>query len=155
MSGASLRRVEGVSLGQLVGQRLLAVTSAVHEFDGRRSEEPVHLWLHLDGLGAVQCHTAGSGALLLHAEEPYTAYDMQEHGRVFVVDGGPPALAAQVGERIESASRLWQDPPGMTVGVSLAFPTGAVGVANLSDSLVVGAWPEAFTGQGVSEAANG
>ena len=144
-----------VSFGQLVGQRLVALTAAVHEFDGQRNDEPVHLWLHLDGLGAVQCHTSGSGALVLHAQEPYPAYDMQEYGRVLVVNAGPPALAVHLSERMESTTRLWQEPPGMTVGVALAFPAGAVGVANLGDSLVIATWPGVFPGMGVSEADDG
>ena len=103
----------------------------------------------------MQCHTAGSGALALHAEEPYPAYDMQQHGRVLVVDERPPVLAAHVGELIESVSHLDQDPPGMRVGVVLAFPTGAVGITNLADSLVAGVWPGRFAGLSVTEANHG
>jgi hypothetical protein len=141
--------MEVVALGQLVGQRLLGVTAAVHEFEGARAEEPVHLWLHLDGLGAIKCHCAGSGALDLRAEQPYVGYDMQEHGRVLVVPSDSGVLAAHTGEVVQSVTPLWQQPPGISVGLALTFVTGTVGLANLGDSLVVGAWPGAFTDEGV------
>jgi hypothetical protein len=134
---------------ELAGQRLLGVTASLHEHEGTVSQDPVHVWLCLETSGYIQCHTAGSGNLALLAQEPYAPYDMEEHGRVLLVENQPPALAAHTGEVIEAATALHQGPAGMDVGVLLTFESGSVAVANLGDELMVGDWPQAFNGLGV------
>ena len=60
-------------------------------------------------------------------------------------------LAAWVGRRIESVSRLWQEPPGEEVGFVLNFAEGSVAIANLADDLVIESWPDgSWVDQGVS-----
>ena len=65
---------------------------------------------------------------------------MGEHGRIVLERRAPTALSNRVGERIESVSRLFQDPPGAIVGMLLNFRDHSVGIADLGDELVVAEW---------------
>lgn len=122
-----------------IGRTLVSVSSAWHEFEGQRGAVPVHIWLSVDGLGTLQLHTLNG--LVISTDSPYEPYEMVEHGRVLVEPSGPAVLLERVGERIEAVSRLTQSPPGMTVGLLLAFRAGSVGLADLGDELIVAAWP--------------
>src|SRR5690349_17544720 len=94
---------------QLLGQRLVEVTTAWFEFEERRSLEPVHVWLRWHGTGWCMAHTTGADDLALSQQAPYESYDMAENGRVVVEPGGGPAsLVAAVGGRLGYAQRLWQ-----------------------------------------------
>ena len=122
----------------------MAVTTAWFEFDGRRSLEPVHVWLRWHRTGWCVAQTTGAGDLALSKQAPYESYDLQKNGRVVVQPGGGPAsLMEAVGARLVSARKLWQEPPGMFMGRLLEFESVTIGIANLGDELVVGAWPHA------------
>lgn len=133
----------------LVGNTLDGLAAAWHESEGERSPEPVHLWLYLSELGAVELHTLNG--LVISASPVSEAYDMAEHGRVVLDQTGPAALSGRVGERILSISELTQSPPEVKVGVVLHMEGAAVGIADLGDELVVAEWPSAgWSAQGVS-----
>ena len=122
-----------------VGHTLAGVSSSWHEFEGRRSAEPVHVWLRLDGLGTLRLHTLNG--LVMTPDGVDEPYDMGEHGRLLVNESGPSALIERVGERVDGVSRLVQYPPGASVGMVLHFQRGSVGIADLGDELVVATWP--------------
>lgn len=128
-----------IELKSIVGHTLVGVSSSWHEFEGRRSAEPVHVWLFLDGLGNLRLHTLNG--LVITADDVDEPYDMGEHGRLLVEESGPTALMERVGERVEAVSRLDQSPPGATVGIVLHFQRGSVGIADLGDDLIVATWP--------------
>ena len=125
----------------LVGQSLLEVTSSWHEHHGKRSPDPVHLWLSVSQLGTLRLHTAGDGSLEIAVAQPYDPYDMKESGRVTVERIAPESLRKWLGQRIGAVSTPRQDPPGMKVGLVLYFHHGSVGLANLGDEFVIHAWP--------------
>ena len=133
----------------LVGNTLKGLAAAWHEFEGKRSPEPIHVWLYLSELGAVQLHTLDG---LVISEGPvYEAYDMAEHGRVVLEQTGPAVLSGRIGERILNVSELAQSPPDMKVGVVLHMKGAAVGIAELGDELVFAEWPSTeWSVQGVS-----
>ena len=123
----------------LVGHTLAGVSSSWHEIEGRRSAQPVHVWLSLDGLANLWLHTLNG--LVITPGDVYETYDMEEHGRILVGEAGPTALIEHVGERVEAVSRLQQSPPGATVGIVLHFQRASVGIADLGDELIVATWP--------------
>ena len=123
----------------LVGHTLDGVSSSWHEFEGRRSAQPVHVWLSLDGLANLRLHTLNG--LVITPGDVDEPYDMEEYGRLLVEESGPTALIERVGERVEAMSRLHQSPPGATVGIVLHFQRGSVGIADLGDDLIVAPWP--------------
>lgn len=135
-------RVVSIDPEAIVGQTLNGVSSSWHEFEGRRSAEPVHVWLHLDGLGTLRLHTLNG--LVISPDAVHEPYEMGEHGRILVEPSGPSPLIEHVGERIEAVSRLAQTtPPGTAAGLVLDFQGGSVGIADLGDELVVAPWPAA------------
>lgn len=134
-------RLVNIDPQAMVGQTLDGVSSSWHEFEGRRSAEPGHVWLHFDGLGTVRLSTRNG--LVVSRDAVYEPCEMGEYGRVLVEPSGPSPLIEHVGERIEAVSRLYQAPPGMEVGLVLAFQAGAVGIADLCDEFAVVPWPDA------------
>lgn len=135
----------------IVGHTLIGVSSSWHEFEGRRSAEPVHLWLSFDGLGTLRLHSLNG--LMITSDDVYDPDDMGEHGRILVEQSGPTSLVERVGEHVERVSRLDQAPPGASVGIVLHFPGGSVGIADLGDDLVVTTWPaDSWAREGVSVA---
>lgn len=123
----------------IVGDTLAGVSSSWHELEGRRTEEPVHVWLCLAGLGNLRLSTLNG--LIITSVDVHEPYDMGVYGRVLVDRSGPGALIERVGERVEGVSRLEQSPPGSSVGMVLHFQRGSVGIADLGDELVVATWP--------------
>lgn len=123
----------------MVGNTLAGVSSSWHEFEGHRSARPVHVWLHLVGLGTLRLHTLNG--LVITLDDVHEPYDMGENGRVLVESAGPSPLTKHLGERIEAVARLDQAPLAMTVGAVLNFQRGSVGIADLGDDLVVAPWP--------------
>ena len=137
-----------IESGALVGNTFDDLAASWHEFEGRRSSKPIHLWLYLSELGGVQLHTLNG--LVISTRPVHAAYDMAEHGRVVVERKGPAVLSERVGERILQISDLAQAPPGAKVGVVLHMEGGAVGIADLGDELVVTEWPSrTWSAQGV------
>lgn len=133
----------------LTGHVLTDVTSSWHEFEGMRSTEPVHVWLSFKELGTLRLHTLNGLAITVN--EVGASADMGEYGRIVMERGAPPALSNRVGERIESVSRLFQQPPGAPVGMVLHFRHHSVGIADLGDELTVADWPAAdWSSRGVS-----
>lgn len=129
----------------MVGQTLDGVSSSWHEIEGHRSAEPVHVWLHLDGLGTVRLYALNG--LVLSKEAVHGPYEMGEHGRILVEPSGPLPLTEHVGERIEAVSQLVQAPSGIEVGLVLTFQRGSVGIADLGDELAVARWTDAAWSQ--------
>lgn len=125
----------------LAGHVLGDVTSSWHELDGRRSAEPVHVWLSVEELGTLRLHTLNG--LVITLDEVDDSVEMAEYGRIVVERGAPTALNSRLGERIERVSRLVQQPPGATVGMLLHFRHHAVGIADLGDVLMVAEWSAA------------
>jgi hypothetical protein len=133
----------------LTGHVLTDVTSSWHEFEGKRSTAPGHVWLSLEELGTLRLRTLNG--LMITVDEVDTSVDMGEYGRIVVERDVPTALSSRLGERIESVSRLFQQPPGATVGMLLHFRHHSVGIADLGDELVVAKWPAAdWSSWGVS-----
>jgi hypothetical protein len=131
-----------VSSDRLVGAVLRSVTASWHEYDGRRSGEPMHLWLDVDPGGWVQAHCAGDGSLLLTGQAPYGSYDMARYGTVVVDPAGvAAAVTGLLGQRIRGVEPLIDQQTGVPLGIVLAFDTAAIGVANVADELLVAAWP--------------
>jgi hypothetical protein len=126
----------------LIGHTLMGVSSSWHEFEGRRCAQPVHVWLSFDGLGTLRLHTLNG--LVIGSGDVYEPYDMGEHGRMLVEESSPTSLVDRVGDHVETVSRLYQAPPGATVGMVLHFQGGSVGMADLGDDLVVATWPAAI-----------
>ncbi|WP_460629660.1 hypothetical protein [Intrasporangium mesophilum] len=123
----------------MIGHTLAGVSSSWHEFEGRRSAGPVHVWLRLDGVGALRLHTLNG--LVITPDDVDVPCAMGDYGRMLVESSGPTPLIERLGEPIEAVTRLDQSPPGMTVGVVLQFAGGSVGIADLGDELVVAPWP--------------
>jgi hypothetical protein len=122
----------------LTGHVLTDVTGSWHEFEGKRSTEPVNVWLSLEELGTLRLHTLNG--LVITLDEVDASVDIGEYGRIVEQRGVPTALSSRLGERIESVSRLFQQPLGTTVGMLLHFPHHSVGIADLGDELVVAEW---------------
>lgn len=95
----------------------------------------MHVWLSLEELGTLRLRTLNG--LVITVYEVDTSVDMGEYGRLVVERGATTALSSRLGERIESVSRLFQQPPGATVGMLLHFRHHSVGIADLGDDLVV------------------
>ncbi|MFB7619216.1 hypothetical protein [Kitasatospora sp. NPDC056181] len=96
---------EGLFAADLIGRRLLRVTTAWHH---HADDEPslVHLWLEMEGLGPVLFHTPSTGLLLL-LDEPHGGYSMEEHGSVSVVDDSPDVpVTPFVGQRVRSVREI-------------------------------------------------
>jgi hypothetical protein len=130
------------SATELVDRKLVAVTIARYLFAAESDPVPLRFWLQLDDDLSVAITTPGSGALGLRLDRPHEDQDMAEYGRVVVqLAEAEFPLTAYVGERIRTVQHLWQEPPGMEVGLVLGFTPGAVGIANLSDELWVMDWP--------------
>jgi hypothetical protein len=104
---------------------------------------PIHVWLTIEGLGTRKLHTPGTGSVAILEEPPHEAYELDDGATVEVERGTPALLGARVGQAIEAASTLWQEPPGMQVGFILKFRDGGVGIVNLGDDLVIKGWPDA------------
>jgi hypothetical protein len=92
--------------------------------------------------GWCQLHTSGSGELELTWAEPYESYDMGRYGRVVVEAAGLAVAVDACGRRLSSVSRLWEEPPGHSVGVVLDFEGYALAAANLGDELCFAVWPD-------------
>ncbi|MGW2864500.1 hypothetical protein [Streptomyces sp. NPDC001205] len=75
---------EELSVADLVGKRLLRVTTAWHHY---AEDDPslLHLWLHLESLGPVLFHTPETG-LSLRIDQPDEPYSMEQHGYVTVTN---------------------------------------------------------------------
>ncbi|MEU1607192.1 hypothetical protein [Micromonospora matsumotoense] len=74
------------------------MTEARHWYD----ERPVagncgllQFWLHFEGMPAIMAHGCGD-LLKLTDEEPYSSYDMQEHGRTVVGPVQPTDVLGEV-----------------------------------------------------------
>lgn len=89
----------------------------------------MHVWLSLEELGTLRLRTLNG--LVITVYEVDTSVDMGEYGRLVVERGATTALSSRLGERIESVSRLFQQPPGATVGMLLHFRHHSVGIADL------------------------
>ncbi|MFE3649332.1 hypothetical protein ACFXO2_16100 [Streptomyces sp. NPDC059152] len=129
---------EGLFPADLIGRRLLQVTTAWHHY---ADDEPslLHLWLHLEGLGPVLFHTPGT-SLSLRREQPHGPYAMEQHGSVSVVDDAPDLpLTRFVGQPIRSIREIeYADGRvDFTAGLTLQFPTGGVRLLGLVDDLVI------------------
>ncbi|HEX2850048.1 MAG TPA: hypothetical protein VHN98_05830 [Acidimicrobiales bacterium] len=126
----------------LAGHRLEAVVVASHEVDGRVSALVPHVWLVVDGLGALQLHTPGDGSVAIVGAAPYSSYEMGEHDRVVV--GPAPAsfpLSAHIGSVVTGVDDVIARDRRAAVGLLLRFGAGAVGVVNVADELLVLPWP--------------
>ena len=69
----------------LVGQTLTGVSASWHEFKGRRRAEPVHVWVHLDGLGTLRLHTLNG--LVVSLDDVDESCDMGEYGLILAGAG--------------------------------------------------------------------
>ncbi|MFD6431673.1 hypothetical protein [Streptomyces venezuelae] len=127
-----------LSAADLMGRRLLKVTTAHHHYrDGAPSL--LHLWLHLDGLGPVRCHTPSTG-LSLFADEPHGPYSMGEYGSVSVVDDARDVPVTRfVGQPVRSVReiRYHDGHVDFTVGLTLRFADGDIRLLGLDDDLVI------------------
>ncbi|AUG81981.1 hypothetical protein CFP65_7400 [Kitasatospora sp. MMS16-BH015] len=129
---------EELSAPDLIGRRLLKVTTARHHY---ADDEPslVHLWLHLEGLGPVLFHTPSTG-VSLRAEQPHGPYSMEEYGSVSVTDDSPDVPVTRfLGQTIRSARQIDYDDGrvGFTAGLTLQFPGGSIRLLGLVDDLLI------------------
>ncbi|MFF1957859.1 hypothetical protein ACFVWX_12825 [Streptomyces sp. NPDC058220] len=129
---------EELSVADLVGKRLLRVTTAWHHY---AEDEPslLHLWLHLEGLGPVQFHTPGTG-LSLRIDQPHEPYSMEQHGHVTVSDDSPDVpVTGFVGQPIRSVREIrYRDAHvDFAAGLTLQFPGGSFRLLALDDELVL------------------
>ncbi|MFF2777443.1 hypothetical protein ACFVU3_21335 [Streptomyces sp. NPDC058052] len=127
-----------LTAADLVGRRLLKVTTAWYRSaDGE--PEPLHLWLHLEGLGPVQFHTPSTGVSpLLRA--PHGPYEWGEHGSVHVDDDSPDVpLTRFVGQPLRSVREIRHDDGRVDfpAGLRLRFPGGSVRLLGLDDDLLI------------------
>ncbi|MFD5270885.1 hypothetical protein [Streptomyces sp. NPDC058335] len=117
---------EELSAADLIGRRLLHVTTARHHHSD--DERPLlHLWLRLEGLGPVLFHTPGTG-LSLRVDQPHGPYSMAEHGRVSVVDDAPDVSVTRlVGQPIRSVREIGYEAGRVdfTAGLTRQFPEEA------------------------------
>jgi len=129
---------EELFVADLVGKRLLQVTTAWHHY---AEDEPslLHLWLHLEGLGPVQFHTPGTG-LSLRIDQPHEPYSMEQHGHVTVADDSPDVPVTRfVGQPIRSVReiRYRHTPYDFAAGLTLQFPGGSIRLLALDDELIL------------------
>ncbi|MGV9313908.1 hypothetical protein ACWDR0_17220 [Streptomyces sp. NPDC003691] len=127
-----------VSAEDLVGKRLLRVTTSWHRY-GDEDRSLLHLWLHLEGLGPVQCHTPGTG-LSLRTDRPHEPYSMGEYGSVLVETDTPETpLTRYLGEPIGTVREIRYDDGRVRfpAGLALCFPEGTIRLLALDDELIV------------------
>ncbi|WAL93838.1 hypothetical protein [Streptomyces sp. Je 1-369] len=127
-----------LSAADLIGRRLLKVTTAFHHY---RDDAPSlqHLWLHLEGLGPVRCHTPSTGVSLL-VDEPHGPYSMDECGSVTVVENASDVPVTRfVGQLVRSVREIRYDDGRVdfTAGLTLQFPDGGVRLLGLDDDLII------------------
>lgn len=127
---------------ELLGSTLRSVTAAWHVFRGKRGGGPVHVWFHLDPVGAVKVHTPGRGGIELSVEAPYDAYDMADSGAV-VVERAEGALGVSdlVGKRLQEVETV-VGPDGDEVGVVFRFGSRELAVIENGDEILVVPWPD-------------
>jgi hypothetical protein len=117
------------------------VTEARHWHEGTRGDDAaslIHFWLHFQDKLPLMAHGIGE-YLLLEFSEPYTSYDMQEHGetRVGPVQA-PDLLAAFVGQRLLNAALIHGYASAPSVGgLRLRFEREVLVVASLADEWVL------------------
>ncbi|MEU4097332.1 hypothetical protein [Streptomyces sp. NPDC026673] len=129
---------EELSAADLIGRRLLKVTTARHH---HADDDPslVHLWLHLEGLGPVLFHTPSTG-VSLRADQPHGPYSVEEQGSVSVIDDAPDVPVTRfVGQTIRSVRRIDYDDGhvAFTAGLTLRFPSGRIRLLGLGDDLLI------------------
>ncbi|MEV4614977.1 hypothetical protein AB0K43_20620 [Kitasatospora sp. NPDC049258] len=129
---------EELSVADLIGKRLLKVTTAWHHY---AADDPtlVHLWLHLESLGPVLFHTPSTG-VSVRADQPHGPYSMEEHGSVSVIDDSPDVPVTQfVGQTIRSVRQIGYNDGrvSFTAGLTLLFPSGSVRLLGLVDDLLI------------------
>ncbi|MER5356553.1 hypothetical protein ABT093_40315 [Kitasatospora sp. NPDC002551] len=129
---------EELSVADLVGKRLLRVTTAWHH---HAEDEPslLHLWLHLEGLGPVLFHTPGTG-LSLRTDQPHEPYSMEQDGHVTVTNDSPNVPVARfVGQTIRSVREIRYRGVGIdfAAGLTLQFPGASIRLLALDDDLLL------------------
>lgn len=126
----------------LVGRRIDDVASSCYVDQQTGATTLVHAWLHVHGVGYVQCH-AHSGVMLT-VEQPYKPYEMPElKGNVDVVPGAPASLGALAGGTVERVRRLQAQAEGFDLGYVIETTAGSAAIADLGDQLTIGVWPDA------------
>jgi hypothetical protein len=123
----------------LTNRALLGVAAGWYVATHTADKALIHVWLKVDGLGYLKCHSLSG--VQLSIEAPYSGYEMEElDSRVQVQRGGPASLSAIVGATITDVSDLEQD--SVVVGFVLHTTQGSVAIADIGDDLWVAAWPD-------------
>lgn len=141
-------------LAGAIGRPLRKVIAAVHVFEGeRKDEEPLHLWLSLEGSALIRLFGASDGEHLFADRKPPEPVDMQEYGEVILTDvSRSTAFGDVIGRKLEGAW-LVESPPGEVVGLRFDFGLALRPVVfNRGDELyVVDDYPPDVWEEGISE----
>jgi len=97
----------------------------------------------VDGVGSLEVGCAGDGSLSLSLSNPDDSYEMPELGARVVVE--PVSydfpLSTFIGLEVTGVRELFHHGLDTSVGILLEFASGAVGLANVADEVVVCGWP--------------
>lgn len=132
-------------LDTMVGRRLDAVTESRHWYEGLRgpdAESLIHIWLHFENALPVLLHCRGD-QLLLAKEDPYSSYDMDQHGEARVGPALPPdILAGFVGATpTDGAAITGPHGDSFCAGLVLRFPDADLVTGAHADEWVLAAGP--------------
>jgi hypothetical protein len=126
-------------LRRRIGCRVEAVTEARHFYEGRPDAESlVHVWLGLGPGVPTLLHGLGDD-LMLHSEEPYASYDMEEGGKTLVGPArAPDLLASVVGARLTDAAVIRTNGTRpTTAGLVLCLDGTDVIIGTLADEWIL------------------